>query len=77
VREFTRFFFPLLRPYWKELFLAAVAVVIGSSVRVLQPWPLKFVIDRVLSDAHHSRIPLIGTWLDRATLTPTEIIYGG
>jgi len=76
-REFVRFFLPLLRPYWKELCLAVVAIVMGSSVRVLQPWPLKVVIDLVLSDTHHSRVPLLAAWLDRAALTPEEIIYGG
>lgn len=76
-RELARFFLPLLRPYWKELCLAVVAVVLGSSISVLQPWPLKVVIDLVLSHRHHSRVPLLSSWLDHALLSPKQIIYGG
>ncbi|HMG36105.1 MAG TPA: ABC transporter ATP-binding protein, partial [Blastocatellia bacterium] len=76
-RELARFFFPFLRRYWKELSLAFMAIVLGSSVSVLQPWPLKVVIDRVLSPSHHSRVPLLSAWLDHAPLTAKEIIYGG
>src|SRR5437660_8045645 len=77
VRELARFFLPLLRPYWKELCLAIVAVLLGSSVSVLQPWPLKVVIDLVLSHSHHSRVPLLRAWLDNTPLTPIQIICGG
>ena len=59
VRELARFFLPLLRPYWKELGVAIVAILLGSSVSVLQPWPLKVVIDLLLSHRHHSRVPLL------------------
>ena len=76
-RELFRFFLPLLRPYWKQLCLAVVAVVLGSSVAVLQPWPLKVVIDLVLSHKHHSRVPLLRAWLDNAPFTPKQIIVGG
>src|SRR5205807_9631690 len=76
-RELARFFLPLLRPYWKELGLAIVAILLGSSVSVLQPWPLKVVIDLLLSHRHHSRVPLLRAWLDNAPLTPMQIILGG
>ena len=76
-RELARFFLPFLRRDWKKLSLAVMAIVLGSAVSVLQPWPLKVVIDRVLSPSQHSRVPLLSAWLDHATLTPKEIIYEG
>jgi len=41
----------------------------------MRPWPLKVVIDRVLSH-RPSRVPLIHAWLDNAPLTATQILYG-
>ena len=76
-REWVRFFFPLLRPYWKEFSLAMVAMILGSAVSVFRPWPLKVVIDLALSHKHHSRVPLLHTWLDNAPLTPLQLVYGG
>src|SRR5580700_3820660 len=38
----------LLKPHWKSLSLGLLASVIGSAVDLLQPWPLKIVIDNVL-----------------------------
>lgn len=77
MKELARFFLPLMRPYWMELSLAAFAVLLGSSISVLRPWPLKIVIDLVLSHRHHSRVPLLGAWLNQAPFTPKQIIYGG
>ncbi len=70
-------FLPLLRPYWGQITLATSAVVLSGLLSVLRPWPLKVVIDRVLS--HHSKLshlPLIGHWLDHAPFTPWQILYG-
>src|SRR5262249_667682 len=67
--------FPL--PGWQKLTLAFLGIFLGSAVSVSQPCPLKVVIDRVLSPSQHSRVPLLSAWLDHATLTPKEIIYGG
>src|SRR5262249_56128965 len=36
-REFARFFLPLLRPYWKGLCLAGVAIVMGTAVKPSYP----------------------------------------
>ena len=38
----------LLRPHWKPLALALLAVVGETLADVLEPWPIKIVIDNVL-----------------------------
>ncbi|MDX6711721.1 MAG: ATP-binding cassette, subfamily bacterial, partial [Blastocatellia bacterium] len=38
----------LLRPHWKALSLAFVAVIAESATDLLEPWPLKVVFDHVL-----------------------------
>ena len=38
----------LLRPYWKRLTIAFIAVLIESGMDLLEPWPLKVVLDHVL-----------------------------
>jgi subfamily B ATP-binding cassette protein MsbA len=38
----------LLRPHWKTLTLAFVAVIAESATDLLDPWPLKVVFDHVL-----------------------------
>jgi len=68
-------FLPLLRPFRKQLYAAALAMVLGALVRVLNPWPLKIVIDRVLSQKP-SRLPFLGAWLDSAPFSRMEILYG-
>src|SRR5439155_13762436 len=71
----VRHFLPLLRPYWKQLCLALSAMVLEAAVSVFRPWPLKVVIDRVLSQKP-SRVPLLRAWLDNAPFSRTEILYG-
>jgi len=39
----------LLRPHWKGMALALLAVIGITAADVLQPWPLKIVLDYVLS----------------------------
>ena len=39
----------LLRPHWKGLAVALLAVVGITAADVLQPWPLKIVLDHVLA----------------------------
>src|SRR5438309_696005 len=68
-------FLPLLRPFRKQLYAAVLAMVLGALVRVLHPWTLKIVIDRVLSQKP-SRVPVLDAWLGRAPLTGMEILYG-
>ena len=38
----------LIRPYWKALTLAFVAVLGETFGDVLEPWPIKIVIDNIL-----------------------------
>ena len=69
------YFLPLLRPHWKKLSVALLAMLLDAILTVFQPWPLKVVIDRVLSH-RPSRVPFIRGWLDSAPLTRLEILYG-
>src|SRR5215470_16516136 len=76
IKDWT-YFLPLLRPYWKQLCIALVAMLLEALFTVLQPWPLKVVIDRVLSH-RPTRVPFpfIRAWLDTASITRMEILYG-
>lgn len=77
MRPWIDHFLPLLRPYWGKLALATSAIVLAGIFSVLRPWPLKVVIDRVLSTKpKHSHVPLLHTWLDHAPFTPWQILYG-
>lgn len=40
--------YTLVRPYWKSLALAALAVLGETGTDVLEPWPVKIVIDNIL-----------------------------
>src|SRR5215471_12214398 len=40
----------LLRSYWKQLVIAAIAVVGVTAADLLQPWPLKVVLDYVIAN---------------------------
>src|SRR2546429_2677383 len=66
---------PLLRAHWGKIFLAFLAMGVDSLLTVMRPWPLKVVIDRVLSH-RPSRVPLIHAWLDSAPFTKMQILYG-
>src|SRR2546425_8943376 len=73
-RDWVRHFLPLLRPFRKQLFVAVLAMVLDALVSVFRPWPLKIVIDRVLSHKP-SRVPFLHSWLDTAPLSRIEILY--
>ena len=47
----------LLRPHWKALALGAIAAIGESIANLLEPWPLKIVLDNVLKSRS------IGGWL--------------
>src|SRR5215467_40073 len=38
----------LMRPYWKALSIAGIAVIGETLTDVLEPWPVKVVVDSVL-----------------------------
>src|SRR5882762_10154958 len=68
-------FLPLLRPFRRQLWWAVLAMVLDASLTVFRPWPLKVVIDRVLSH-RPTRVPFLGVWLDNATFSRMHILYG-
>jgi ATP-binding cassette, subfamily B, bacterial len=69
------YFLRLLRAYWGRISLAFLGMVLDAVLGVMRPWPLKVVVDRVLSHKP-SRVPLIHTWLDNAPFTKMQIVYG-
>ena len=74
-KDWMQLFVPLLRPFRKQLCWAALAMVLDAFLTVFRPWPLKVVIDRVLSHKP-SRVPFLHAWLDSAPFSRMEILYG-
>jgi ATP-binding cassette subfamily B protein len=68
-------FLPLLRPFRVPLGWAGLAMIVDAALTVFRPWPLKVVIDRVLSQ-RPSRVPFLHAWLDNAPLSRLHILYG-
>lgn len=67
---------PRLRPYRAQLGCAGGAIVLDAILTACRPWPLKVVIDRVISfDPRPSRVPMLGDLLDRANTDPMIILY--
>src|SRR6266853_4849305 len=56
----------LLRPHWTALTLAFVAVLGETLTDVLEPWPVKIVVDNLLQ---HKRLP---NWIGR----PVTALFG-
>jgi ABC-type multidrug transport system fused ATPase/permease subunit len=50
-------------------------MMLEALLDVFRPWPLKIVIDRVLSQ-RPSRVPFVHAWLDNAPFTRMQILYG-
>jgi ATP-binding cassette, subfamily B, bacterial len=42
----------ILRPHWKTLVVAFIAVIGETAADVLEPWPIKIVVDNVLQGKH-------------------------
>src|SRR5277367_2912502 len=38
----------LLRPHWKTLTIALLAVLVETSADLFEPWPLKIIVDNLL-----------------------------
>src|SRR5277367_1573881 len=49
----------ILRPHWRALLLGSLAVIGESVASLLEPWPLKIVVDNVLKSKD------LGGWLNR------------
>ncbi|HZR38564.1 MAG TPA: ABC transporter ATP-binding protein [Ktedonobacteraceae bacterium] len=74
-RDSAGHFLPFLSPFRLQLGWAMLAMMLDAVLTVLRPWPLKIVIDRVLS--HKStHVPLLGNWLDYASFDRLAILYG-
>jgi subfamily B ATP-binding cassette protein MsbA len=56
----------VLRSYWPAIIIALIAMAVEAGAGLLEPWPLKFIIDSVLGD--HPLDP----WL----ATPTQAVFG-
>lgn len=65
---------PLLRPFRWPLFGAFLAMLLDAFLTALRPWPLKIVIDLVLSH-RHTRAPFLGHWLNAPSLAPMPVVY--
>src|SRR5690349_6048636 len=50
----------LLRPHWKSLVLAFVAVIVEGLADLFDPWPIKIVLDYVVG-SHHLPAWIAGT----------------
>jgi len=74
-RVWIRYFLSLLRPFRLHLSWAVVAMMLDALLTALRPWPLKVVIDRVLSQKQ-SQVPLLAGWLDHASFDRMTILFG-
>lgn len=70
-----RAYLGLFKPFGLELSAAIAAMLLDAVLTVFRPWPMKVVIDRVLSH-RHTRVPFISSWLNGASLHGSEILYG-
>jgi subfamily B ATP-binding cassette protein MsbA len=62
---------PLLRPHWKLLAVAFVAMLLQSGADLLEPWPLKIVFDYVLGS---KRMPQwLAEWMPGDTLAVLNV----
>ncbi len=66
---------PTLKAFRLELALAIIAMIADAVLTVMRPWPLKVVIDRILSN-RRCRAPFIGTWLDSIPHASPSILIG-
>ncbi|WP_409339919.1 6TM ABC transporter family protein [Nostoc edaphicum] len=56
------YFWPDIRPQFGLLLISAIALVADVGLRVLEPWPLKFVFDYVLLRSEKlNNIPVIAS----------------
>lgn len=55
---------PLLLAHWKSLTLGVISAIISCGAGLLQPWPLKIVIDYVASSKPKPIPPWLGAALD-------------
>ena len=70
----------LLTPHWKPLSLGLLTAILGSVMDLLQPWPLKIVIDNVIG-SNPGQVPsgavVEAAMLDMATVANNGYGDGG
>jgi subfamily B ATP-binding cassette protein MsbA len=74
-KEWLPHLLPLLRPFRRQICLAGLAITLDAILTALRPWPLKVVVDLVLSQ-RATRVPFIGAWLHHASFGKMTILYG-
>ncbi len=74
-RNWPLYLFPIVRQYTGAITGAAVCTLFSAALAVVKPWPLKIVIDRVLT-GRHTRVPFIGHWLNHGGLSRMQILNG-
>lgn len=52
LRRISRYFWPHVRKYRALMAASLLALVAEVGLRLLEPWPLKFVFDRIISTRH-------------------------
>ena len=68
-----RFSFRLVRPYWRWLFVVAVAMVVETLMTLAQPWPLKIVLDSVFESVP---APAFVRWFGIDTASKLSLLQG-
>src|SRR5262245_47939358 len=64
IRRMALYFWPFTRTRRMLLAGSVLALLLKVGLQSLEPWPLKFVFDRVLRIRHQGRIPVMRTRLD-------------
>ena len=75
LRRVLRRFAPYLRPHGGLLTGSVLALLAATGLKLLEPWPLKFVIDRVVTTEHGagSGIPMVDALEPMTLLTLAAI----
>ncbi len=66
---------PATAPFRGKVAIACLAMVADALLTVMRPWPLKVVIDRVLSN-RACRVPFLGAWIDALPRGSWAILRG-
>ena len=79
LRRIAKHLAPLIRKEWRLMLFSLFGLFAGIGFRLLDPWPLKFVFDRVIQVGEHakeSNIPWINNMdsLTLLTLAATTVI---
>jgi subfamily B ATP-binding cassette protein MsbA len=72
--RFMRHLVSLLRPSAARITLAGGAMIVDSLLTALRPWPLKVLVDRVLTH-RPTRVPFIGPLVNDASIPPMRLVY--